>query len=150
MSAFNRSGAVATAAVPENNLFSHVKENFMMRNAFFLALVAGVVALATANEAQAWGAYHAGYTHVGYGGVQHYGYTAARTPYGAYSGGHESGYGYGGASYHAGYSSGYRYGGESYGGYHAYTPGYGGGYAVGGYHYGGYPSTAGYGVYRGY
>ena len=81
----------------------------MLRNILLLA-IAVTLATLTASEAQAWGDYHAGYTHVGYGGVQHVGYTAARTPYGSYSSGHAGAYGYGGGSVHAGYAGGYRYG----------------------------------------
>jgi heterogeneous nuclear ribonucleoprotein A1/A3 len=114
----------------------------MLRRTIALALLTVAAGLITASEAHAWGAFHAGYTHVGYGGIQHYGYTAARGPYGGvYGGAHYGGYGaYGG--YHAGYGYGAR---GVYGGYHAYTPYSGGGYAVGGYRYGayGYP-----GVYR--
>jgi hypothetical protein len=123
----------------------------MLRKAVFVALSALATALFAAPEAHAWGGCHFGYTHVGYGGVQHYGYTAARGPYGGYSGGHYGSYGsYDG--YHAGYGEGYHYGsGGAYGGYHAYTPAYGGGYAAGGYHYG-YANPYGYsaGVYRAY
>ena len=100
----------------------------MFRKFLFLTLAAAAVALVTSSQAQAWGGFHVGYTHVGYGGVQHYGRTVGVGPYGAYSGAHYGSYGYGGA-YHAGYGYGERYGG--YGAYH-----YGG---YGGYHYGGYP-----------
>ena len=117
----------------------------MLRKTLFLVLATGLVALLTASDAQAWGAYHAGYTHVGPGGVQHVGYTAARGPYGGGYSVHNMSYG--GAGYGA-YRS-VSYGGAGYGGYHAYHAGYGGGYAVGGYHYGGY-GYGGYsaGVYR--
>jgi hypothetical protein len=112
--------------------------------AFAVALV-----LATNSKAQAWGAAHVGYTHVGPAGVQHYGRTVAAGPGGVYGGAHYGAYGYGGGSYHAGYGYG---AGGAYGGYHAYTPAYGGGYAVGGYHYGGYYGGDVYraGVYRAY
>jgi hypothetical protein len=116
----------------------------MKRQFLFLALAANVLLLGTSSKAHAWGAAHVGYTHVGPSGVQHYGYTAARGPYGSYSGGHVSDYGYGGASYHAGYGS------ASYGGYHAYTPAYSGGYAAGGYHYNTYGGGYSAGVYRGW
>src|SRR5215472_6556227 len=119
------------------------RRNAMVRQFLLAGLAAAALLLVTSPKAHAWGAFHAGYTHVGYGGVQHYGYTAARGPYGgAYGGAHYGSYGaYGG--YHAGYG----YGG-AYGGYRAYTPAYGGGAAVGGYGYGNvyaYP-----GVYRAY
>jgi hypothetical protein len=74
----------------------------MLRKTLFLALTATLLALLTAPEAQAWGGRHVGYTHVGYGGVQHYGRTSVSGPYGVY--------GRGGSSYHAGYGSADRYG----------------------------------------
>jgi hypothetical protein len=86
----------------------------MLRKALMLAAAATVLSLLTSASAQAWGAYHVGYTHVGYGGVYHYGRTYA----GGY-GGYDR-YRYGGA---------YHYGG--YGGYDRYRYG-------GLYHYGGY------------
>jgi hypothetical protein len=120
----------------------------MKRQVLSLALAAAVAVLGTSSEAQAWGAAHAGYTHVGPGGVYHQGYTAARGPYGAYGGAYRGGYGYG-ARYGGGYYGGYHaYTPYYYGGYRAYTPYYSGGYAAGGYHYGG--AYGGYraGVYR--
>jgi hypothetical protein len=119
----------------------------MLHKTMFLALAVSAAVLVNASEAHGWGACHYGYTHVGYGGVQHYGYTAARGPYGGmYGGAHYGSTGYGSAHY--GYSAygGAHYGyGGAYGGYHAYTPSYGGGYAAGGYHYGG---AYGAGAYR--
>ncbi len=56
----------------------------MNRQFLFVALAVAIAALGTASKAQAWGCYHAGYTHVGAGGVSHYGYMAARGPYGSY------------------------------------------------------------------
>ena len=82
----------------------------MLRKTVFLAMAALAVSLATNSEAQAWGACHVGYTHVGYGGVQHYGYTGVHAGYGGYGGYHYGGYGYGG--YHYG---GYGYGDARYG-----------------------------------
>jgi hypothetical protein len=98
-------------------------------------LAALLLTLLVAPEVQAWGAYHSGYTHVGYGGVQHYGSTTLVGPYGGvYSGSHGGSYGYGGG-YHYGYHSGYGYGG--YGeGYHYDTLGYGGILAAERYRYG--------------
>ncbi len=121
----------------------------MKRTFFYLGLAALALLLGTTSEAHAWGAAHVGYTHVGYGGVQHYGATAARGPYGSYSSSHVGAYGYGGTSYHAGSVGAVGHGGAAYGGYHAYTPAYSGGYAIGGYHYG---TTSAYsaGVYRAY
>jgi hypothetical protein len=96
-----------------------------------LVVVGGLLGVAA--EAQAWGGYHFGYTHVGPGGVQHWGRTGFAGPYGAYSGGRYGAYGaYGG--YHAGYGYGAHYGG--YGGYHYGGYGYGGAY--GGYRAGYY------------
>jgi hypothetical protein len=115
----------------------------MKRQILFGALATIALVLATASKAQAWGCCHAGYTHVGYGGVQHYGSTTVTGRYGnTYSGAH-----YGSTSAYGGYHAGY--GSSSYGGYHAYAGGYTGGYATGGYHYGsvGYGTT---GYYRGW
>src|SRR5262245_60672745 len=101
----------------------------MLRKALGIAFVAVVVSLVSSSKVEAWGCYHAGYTHYSpYTGVHHYGYTAA---YGR--GG--SAYHYGGTGYHYG-TTGYHYGSTSayhYGGYH-----------YGGYHYGG----ASYGYHR--
>jgi hypothetical protein len=123
----------------------------MLRKTIFLSVAATLAALLTAPEARAWGGFHVGYTHVGYGGVQHWGRTAVEGPYGAYSGGHYGAYGRYGGSYRAGYGGGYRSGyGEGYGGYHSYSA-YGatGGYGYGGYHYGGaYGGGYNAGVYR--
>jgi len=102
----------------------------MLHKSLILACAATLAVLLTTREAQAWGAAHVGYTHVGPGGVQHYGRTAAVGPYGAYSGGHASDYGRYGGSYHTGYGAAYggayhyagasRYGGAGYaGGYRA-------------------------------
>lgn len=77
----------------------------MLRKNLFLALAAIIVALGLSSKAQAWGAYHVGYTHYGpVTGVHHYGYTGAH--YGGYGGYHYGGYHYG--SYHSG--GGYHYG----------------------------------------
>ena len=102
----------------------------MLRKIVFSALVAVGATLLLAPEAQAWGGFHVGFTHVGYGGIQHYGRTFAAGPYGMYSGGHVSGFGYGGA-YHYGRTGFYGGGGYHYGGYHYGSYG-------GGYHYGYY------------
>jgi hypothetical protein len=113
----------------------------MSRKFCLLTLATLLAALVTSSQVQAWGAFHAGYTHVGPAGVYHAGRTVGVGPYGAYSGGHSGFYGYGGGAYHAGYGYGDRYGG--YGAYH-----YGG---YDGYHYGAYPyygGAYGAGVYR--
>jgi len=77
----------------------------MLRQTFFLAVAALLVALATSSDAQAWGAYHVGYTHYGpVTGFSHYGATGVGGLYGgAY---HSSAYHYGGYG-HGGYSAGY-------------------------------------------
>ena len=112
----------------------------MKRHLPIAALAAALLVLGLSARAEAWGARHVGYTHVGPSGVQHYGRNVVSTPSGVYGGGHSSAYGAYGGAYH----SDYRYGATR-----AYTPTYGGGYAAGGYHYGGvyaYPAPAG--VYR--
>jgi hypothetical protein len=111
----------------------------MLHKTLLLGLTATLLSLLTAGEARAWGAIHVGYTHVGYGGVYHYGRTAAVGPYGAYYGGRTLGVGgYYGGLYHTPY-----YGGEylypaadyaypySYGGIRTY--GLGGVYQAGVY-----------------
>jgi hypothetical protein len=113
----------------------------MLSKTVFLGLTAMLLALTCAREAQAWGAYHAGYTHFGAGGVYHYGTTAVAGPYGAYGGYRAGGVGAYGGGYH------YGYGGAAYGGYNSYYPNTYGGYAAGGYHYG-YGGAYGAGVYR--
>ncbi len=97
----------------------------MHRKILCLALVAAAATLMLSTKAQAWGAYHGGYTRVGPEGVQHYGRTVGVSPYGAYSGAHYGAYGAYGAS-RGGYSSGERHGG-SYGGasYHYGNDSYG-------------------------
>jgi len=101
---------------------------------FFLALSLAVIILSlmATSEVQAWGGFHVGYTHVGYGGVEHWGRTGISTPYGSYYGGRTAAYGRYGGVYHSGYGYGagygYGYGGAGayrYDGYHA---GYYGGY----------------------
>jgi hypothetical protein len=119
----------------------------MLRKHLGLMLAALLLALLVAPEVQAWGAYHSGYTHVGYGGVQHYGSTTAVGPYGSYSGSHYGSYGAGGSS-HYGSSSAYGSRGGYEEGYHYGTTGYGGGYAAGGYHYG-TTGSGGYGYAAG-
>jgi len=109
----------------------------MFRNALLAAAVAALIVLCSADRACAWGAAHAGYTHVGPAGVYHAGATGVRTPYGAYGGARVGAVGYGGATYHAGYGAGA-----------VYHPVTGAAYA-GGYRYG----TAGVytgGVHRGW
>jgi hypothetical protein len=73
----------------------------MIHKAFLTSLVVTAIAALTPTPAGAWGAIHTGYTHIGYGGAQHYGRTAAYGPYGAYNGAH-----LGTTGYHP-YNSGY-------------------------------------------
>jgi hypothetical protein len=120
----------------------------MLRRFLVLGLLATAATLLTSSRAHAWGAYHVGYTHVGAGGVEHYGRTVGVGPYGAYSGGHVGAYGYGGASYHAGYGYGERYG--SYGSYHYAASPYGGSYYGGMSSAGLYGGAYSAGVYRGW
>jgi hypothetical protein len=112
------------------------QENAMLRKTLFPALAAGLVTLLLAAEAQAWGGYHVGYTHVGPNGAYHVGATGVRGGYGggavyrggaAYGGAYRGGAAYGGA-YRAGGGVAYR--GAAVGGYH-YSPSYSGGYAAG-------------------
>ena len=116
----------------------------MRQQTLFLAFATILTLLGSGSKAQAWGAYHAGYTHYGYGGVSHYGRTTAYGPYGAYAGGGVYHYGYGGYS-------GYRAGYSSYQSPYIYPPANENAYRSGGYHYGSYYG-GGYraGVYRGW
>lgn len=109
----------------------------MLRKTLLSAALAGLVSLLLSAEAQAWGGYHVGYTHVGPGGVQHVGATGYRGPAGggAYRGGYAYGAGgyRGGAAYAGGYRAGYggaAYRGAAVGGYH-YSPTYSAGYVGG-------------------
>jgi hypothetical protein len=79
----------------------------MLRKSIVVALAILLAAVLASSEAQAWGGYHVGYTHVGYGGAYHAGYT------------HVGGYGdrYGGYDRYRGYD---RYGGYRYGGNRRY------------------------------
>ncbi|CAN5402642.1 hypothetical protein BH10PLA2_BH10PLA2_20170 [soil metagenome] len=84
----------------------------MVRKFLFVVGATLLVSLTQSPKVQAWGGYHYGYTHVGYGGVQHYSASGYRGGYGDYRGGaHYSSYG----GYHTGYgSAGYHYGSSSY------------------------------------
>jgi hypothetical protein len=107
----------------------------MRGRTFFIVIAVTFALLCTAGMVQAWrGGYHVGYTHVGPGGVQHWGRTGVAGGYGGY--GHYGAYG---ARYGGVYRGGYGYGGGAYG----YRAAYGGGY-----HYGGYGYGAAYGGYR--
>jgi hypothetical protein len=117
----------------------------VFRKTVFLAAAVTLAALLTAPEARAWGGFHVGYTHVGYGGIYHYGRTVGVGPYGAYSYGRVGGLGAYGGLYHVGYGIGGLYGGYSpYSAYGATAA-----YRYGGYHYGGlYGGGYRAGVYR--
>jgi hypothetical protein len=108
-------------------LFDSYRRITMLRKTLVLAAAVILTALAVSSKAQAWGAYHAGFTRYSpYTGLHHYGYTEA----------YRGGYGYGGYGRY-GYG-GYRYGGyRGYGGYYPYGYGYGGA-AYGGARYGYY------------
>ncbi|MCA9068197.1 MAG: hypothetical protein KDA84_04705 [Planctomycetaceae bacterium] len=110
----------------------------MSRQLSILSVVAFVIALATCSQADAWPGYHVGVTHVGMGGVQHYGRTGYAGPrgygsvshYGATGGGLYGGYHVGGTA--AGgvrYGGGVGYGGVRYGGYRSGAVGFRGGFA---------------------
>ena len=58
----------------------------MLRHSMFVAVAAAAAALLSPTKADAWGAAHVGYTHVGPSGAYHYGRTAAVGPYGSYRG----------------------------------------------------------------
>src|SRR5881275_1989497 len=105
-----------------------------------LLAVALLASLATAREARAWGAYHAGYTyHSPSGGFTPSGTTAAYGPYGEHTSTHSTSYspnsgfshtGYGQTSGAYGSSAHYSTGSSSsYGGYHSSY----GGYSAGAY-----------------
>ena len=106
-----------------------------MLQKFVIAAVAAVLlAGLLPSKAEAWGAVHRGYTHVGPNGVYHVGHTAGVGPYGGFSTGHVGAYGAYGGAYHAGYGGAARYGyGDyryGYGGYHYAPSYYGGAYGV--------------------
>jgi len=120
----------------------------MLKKIMLSAVVAAVASLWAPAKAEAYGACHTGYTHVGPNGCYHTGSTAVSGPGGTYGrtstgGAYHTGGAYGGA-YHTGgaYGATYHagYGGASVtgGGYHYTTgySGYSGGAAAGGYHYG--------------
>src|SRR5262249_12798046 len=97
----------------------------MLNKIITLGAVAVLAALLMPSKADAWGAAHVGYPHVGPGGVYHAGRTVAAGPGGVYAGGRAGGVGYGGGAYRAGYGGAVGYGG-GYGG--VYRGGYGGYY----------------------
>ena len=106
---------------------------------FVLSLTAIVLAvLDMPSRADAYGAAHVGYTHVGPNGVYHTGTSAAYGPGGAYAGGHSTAVG-GGGAYHEGYhyGTGGSSAGSGYDGVH-YCPSISG---TSTYHAGGYSYT---------
>ena len=70
----------------------------MLRKTVILGATAMVVTLLTSGTAHGWGAFHAGFTHIGPAGAFHYGTTSVGGPYGAYSGAHYGAVGAGGGS----------------------------------------------------
>lgn len=105
----------------------------MYRKILIPALAATLVTLLVSSQAQAFGGYHAEYTHVGPNGVYHVQGTEVGGAGGAYGGAHATAVGgTGGSTYHPGYSVPYGtpVGGASAGGYH-YSPSYSGGYSGG-------------------
>jgi hypothetical protein len=109
----------------------------MLRKILFAPLAVALATLLLPSLAHAWGAYHAGYTHVGPTGVQHVGYTTTSGGGSAYHSGYTTTSG-GGSAYHAGYTTtgggsayhaGYTTGGSAY----HYSPSYSGA-AYGGVH----------------
>jgi hypothetical protein len=62
----------------------------MLNKIVTLAAVAALAALLMPSRAEAYGAAHVGYTHVGPNGVYHTGHTVAAGPGGVYAGGHTS------------------------------------------------------------
>jgi hypothetical protein len=112
-----------------------------MKQMVFAALAATLVMFARPSHADAYGAAHVGYTHVGPNGVYHTGATATSGPGGVRVGGQTTAAGYGGAAYHSSSGAAVGYGGSA--AYHSsttattgyrYAPGYGGSVA-GGYGY---------------
>jgi hypothetical protein len=106
-----------------------------MLNKLIVFVLVVALGLLLPSTVDAYGAAHVGYTHVGPNGVQHYGATETRSPYGesyhsSASGSTAYGGAYRGETYHAGYggaavgTTGYHYttGGAAYGG--AYNYGY--------------------------
>jgi hypothetical protein len=115
----------------------HFQEQTMSRKTLVLAVAALLLILEQSSPVHAWGAAHAGYTHVGPNGVYHAGETAVREPGG------------GASAYHAGYTStsGYHAGYTTGSAYHAgYTTG--GAYGAAGYHYSPTYSGTAYGGVR--
>ena len=96
----------------------------MSRKNLLVALAALLLVPATSARAHAWGAYHAGFTHIGPDGVQHYGRTGFAGPLGLggfsrYAARPLDGYPVGDAAYRPGglgYGGAYHYGGAYYDG----------------------------------
>ena len=104
----------------------------MTKTILLPAIAAALAALLMPTPADAYGAAHVGYTHVGPNGVYHASDTVARGPEGnTYAAGHTTAVGAGGSAYHSSYgaastSSGYHAG---YAGEYHYSPTYSGGEA---------------------
>lgn len=78
----------------------------MTRNSILAVALAIALTASYAQEAQAWGAFHRGYTHVGPYGAYHVGVNRVATPWGVRTTDNVRGVGPGG--YHVGYAYGYR------------------------------------------
>ena len=89
-----------------------------MVKAFFLSLAVILGTAAMAGDAQGWGAYHVGYTHVGPAGAYHVGRTAAVGPYGGAYARVPGPAGYAGAYGYGGFRAGGVYGGAYRGGFY--------------------------------
>jgi hypothetical protein len=96
----------------------------VLHRTLIVAAAATLLAVISTSRAQAWGAAHVGYTHVGPNGVQHYGATAAKGPNGAAYSSRGGAYGASGsahyssgAAYHSAGYSGAAYGGAYHAGY---------------------------------
>jgi hypothetical protein len=117
----------------------------MLKKTLLVLFAAVLLTLASASQAQSWGAYHAGYyNYNSSGGWTHYGNAGVYGPYGEHTHTGTTSYNPGSGWSHSGYGQTTGYGGERYG-YHSSTA-YGGyGRYYGGFHgaYGGYGRYAG-------
>ena len=99
-----------------------------MLNKLLVLTAAIAVTLLMPSTVDAYGAAHVGYTHVGPSGVQHYGATEVRSPYGSAGGAH---YGYAAPNTGSTYKPGYNIPPSGSGGAYHYS----GNTAGGAYHY---------------
>ncbi len=86
----------------------------MLNKLILPAVVAALMVLTMPSQVEAYGAAHAGYTHVGPGGAYHTSATAVAGPRGVDMTGHTTAVGYGGGVYHSGYGAAAGYGGAGY------------------------------------